>query len=108
MLLPRPEMRIATRRGSGMMRDGPAFVGAPAGRALDRAATASLHNFADAADGFAGGFEICFNGVNILCCDDGDHADAAIEGAHHFRRGEVAALDKQAEKARQRPARSIY
>src|SRR5688500_13397989 len=114
MLLPRPEIRIATRRGSpafrsGMMSDGPVLARAPAaGRAADRAAAPAAFDMADQGDGFAGSLEGLDDRLGFGLGDDRRHADAAVEGPRHFRRGELSAAGKKREDRRQLPAFRIY
>ena len=78
----------------------------PAG-ACDRAAALARFDRADAEDRLAGRFELAATTVRIVGCDDHGHADAAVEGARHFVRRDVAAFLEQGEQRRQRPAAGI-
>ena len=71
--------------------------------AADGAAQVTRFDVADAVDDFAGGFEGMRDGVGVGLADDGDHADAAVEGA-----GKLGGLDRAAglevgEQAREGP-----
>src|SRR3954451_17603124 len=100
MLLPLPEIKIATRRESRMVGRGPVPVGVPRpGTAADGAATRSG-----------------FDPANLECAverarysfrnaglDDHRHADAAIEGSCHFLGRDPSTLLQQLEDRRLLP-----
>src|SRR5687767_4646862 len=85
MLLPRPEISTATRRLSAMVVGrGPVLAGAPGvGRTANGTAALARFDLADPVDGLASLGERLRDGVRIGG-DDGDHADAAIEGPRQF------------------------
>src|SRR3954453_6835930 len=94
MLLPLPEIKMATRRESRMVGRGPVPVGVPRpGTAADGAATRSGFEAADL-ECAAKRARYIFRTFRI---DDYDHADAAIEGARHFLGRDPAALLQQLE-----------
>src|SRR5688572_30350916 len=86
MLLPRPEIRTATRRLSAMVVGrGPGVARAPGfSFALDGAAALAWFDLADPMDGFASLGERIRHGVHVGGGHDGDHADAAIERARQL------------------------
>src|SRR4051794_19107418 len=94
MLLPLPEIKMAPRRESRMVRRGPVPVGVPRpGTAADGAATRAGF---DAADLECAAKRVRYS-LRTFRIDDYDHADAAIEGARHFLRRNPAALLQQLE-----------
>src|SRR4051794_11721942 len=94
MLLPLPEIRIATRHESRIVRRGPMPVGVPhTGTAADGAATPSLLDEANLECAAERGRYI-FRNARV---DAHRHANAAIEGARHFFRRDAAALLQQLE-----------
>ena len=108
MLLPRPEMRIATRRGSRIVSDGPVLGSVPsADLPVHRAAPPALFDAADLKHGFSGAFEFGSDHGGMLGSRDHGHADAAIEGPRELAGGDGPALLKKGEDGRQRPARGI-
>src|SRR5690242_12999613 len=108
MLLPRPEIRIATRRGSGIVVGDPILRRAPAScGAADRAATLPSFDAADAEDGLACAFQLIGHMIDDVLSNDDDHADAAVEGARHLLRSDRAALTQEFEHRRELPTRSI-
>src|SRR5206468_11380592 len=101
MLLPRPEIRMATRFGSRIVRRGPILRGVPcSGSAGHRAAARTFfdppylkHLFVDFA-------ETARNAVRLLSSDDHGHADAAIERPRHLLRSDPACLLEECEDGR--------
>src|SRR5688500_1650749 len=93
MLLPRPEIRIATRFGSAMMALGPVPVRSPTSRgAADGAAPAPGFDPADLDHGLARAFEVPGDFVLEFGAGDHRHSDAAVEGPRHFAGLDAAAL----------------
>src|SRR4051812_16257825 len=100
MLLPRPEIRIATRFGSRMMGRGPSFgVAAPRWGSdtrvtgtTDRASAFTSLNSTNLPVGF-----LCARVTDgelreVVLTDDGNHSYAAVECPYHFLRRDIAAL----------------
>ena len=108
MLLPRPEIRIATRFGSRIVRRGP-ILGAPQVPAWPQTVQPRWPAFdpADLEDRFARAFERAVTASVACRRNDHRHADAAVEGPRHFFRGDPAALLQQREDRRQLPALRI-
>src|SRR6185369_8621114 len=79
MLLPRPEIRTATRFESRMVGGGPAF-------ARDRAAALPGFDAADAKDGFSSPVERSCDPIGLRFAHDQSHSDPAVERARHFLR----------------------
>src|SRR5690348_16394268 len=102
MLLPRPEIRIATRLGSRIVSRGPVLRRVPrAGLAVDGAA--ALTRF-DAPDLHGrGGARRARN----FRRDDHGHADAAVERPRHLLGRDVPAALEEREDRRQLPALGI-
>src|SRR5437763_16549383 len=93
MLLPRPEIRIATRLGSRIVTGGPILSGVPrARRATHVAASLAKFDPPNLDDSFSSSFESIGHGVEFVGLDDRDHADPAIECAGHFFRRDVPGL----------------
>src|SRR5689334_19599433 len=98
MLLPRPEIRTATRFGSRIVRRGPVLGRVPAARpAAHGAAALPFFDAADFEHLLARAFEQGAHCGHFAFRDDRDHADAAVEGPRHFPGGNPAALLKEAE-----------
>src|SRR6478672_13212130 len=98
MLLPRPEIRIATRLTSRIVGRGPVLRSVPrAGLAVNRASARALLDAADLQHRFACTFELGGHGGGKLRSDDQHHADAAIERARHLVGSNRAALLEQSE-----------
>src|SRR6185369_9266796 len=87
MLLPRPEIRTATRFESRMVGGGPAL-------ARDRAAALPGFDPADAKDGFPSPFERSRDPIDLRFADDQGHSDSAVERSRHLlRRYSTARLE---------------
>src|SRR5829696_6377420 len=109
MLLPRPEIRIATDFGSRIVGDGPVSRRIPAACAsLDRAATFAGLDPADAEHDLSCTFERNRDLVGLLLGNHDGHADSAIEGSRHLLRLEVTAFLEKRENQWESPAVRIY
>src|SRR5687768_10200253 len=109
MFEPRPEISTATLLRSAMMGGGPVFAGAPSAvRAADGAAGLARLDAADTVRGFACRTELFDHLRGIGVADDGNHADAAVEGPRQLRRFDRAAGLEESEQRRKRPIVSIY
>src|SRR4051812_37694990 len=101
MFEPRPEISTATRLRSGIVGRGPAAVrpghSAPALPRLDST---------DASNRFPRALELRGHLIRYRSSDDHDHPDAAIEGAYHLLRFDVAAFLQQLEKSGERLIKS--
>src|SRR5690242_6631583 len=105
MLLPRPEIRIATRFGSRIVRCGPILGRVPgAGPACHGAAATSFFDPADPEGSFAGTLDGAHNVVRSVRSDDHDHADAAVESARHFLGCDVSTFLKKCKNRWEFPA----
>src|SRR5437773_4224330 len=101
MLLPRPEIRMATRLGSRIVRRGRAFT-------CDRAPAHALLDPPDLEHGLAGAFEQRCDLRRQFGRNDHRHADAAVESPHHFFGGDLSTGLKHHEYPWQVPALSFY
>src|SRR3569833_3723642 len=103
MFEPRPEIRTATRFFAiGLQLEiERAVIG-------DTLLAASADYAADGADRLAGLGEGLAHRRRILRRDDDDHADAAVEGAQHFLRRDVADLGQPAEHRRRVGLGQVY
>src|SRR5215207_905044 len=82
MLLPRPEIRTATRLGSRMMDRGPVLVRAPAARpAAHRAAALSALDRADSMHRLARLLQLPSDGFGIRLRHDDRHSEAGRRSA---------------------------
>src|SRR5215217_2160458 len=109
ILLPRPEIRIATDFGSRIVGDGPVSRRNPAACAsLDGAATFAGFDPADAEHALSCTFERNRDFVGLLLGNHDGHADSAIEGPRHLLRREVTAFLDKREDQRESPAVRIY
>src|SRR5438552_2537686 len=109
MLLPRPEIRMATRLGSRIMCRGPFSGRVPrSGTPPNGAAPLPRLDTPDFEDGLARTFECIGDGRNLTGADDHRHSNAAVEGARHLFRRDSAALLEEREYARQLPPAGIY
>src|SRR3954470_791559 len=98
MLLPRPEIRIATRLGSRMVGRGPIPIAVPcAGLAADGAAATAFLDSSDLEDCLARALQIVRHAVRRFRRDDHGHADAAVEGPRHLLRRQASALLQERE-----------
>src|SRR5436305_12140267 len=98
MLLPRPEIRMATRLGSCIVCRGPILCGIPAScRPCDGAAALTGFDPADLEHGFACAFEDGRHFICLLRRDDDGHTDPAIEGPRHFLCSDTPTLLQQRE-----------
>src|SRR6185437_15109390 len=104
MLLPRPEIRIATRFGSRIVSRGPVLRGIPrAGLAVDGAAARALFNATDLEDRLLEAENRVSDGLHLAFVGDHRHSDAAVERARHLLRSDSAALLQEREDRRQLP-----
>src|SRR5437764_15464495 len=102
MLLPRPEIKIATRRTSRIVRRGPVLGRVPRrGLAADGAAAPTVSDAADFEQGFPRSFEPRANLFHLFGIDNHRHADPAIECPPHFFRCDVATPMNQRDNRRQ-------
>src|SRR5262245_45928431 len=101
MLLPRPEMRTATRFESRM-------VGRESSCGANAAAAQARLDAADVEYRLARGFERVSNTVRLAAADDGDHSDPAVEGAHHFLGRDLPAGAEFGEDRGQGPPIGVY
>src|SRR5574338_1114351 len=110
MLLPRPEIRTATRFGSRIVRDGPVLGRSPGPRAAANGAASSA--LLDAAD-----LEHSLHLVRVQPLEkrvrfagiyDPRHSDSAVEGARQLLRADPAARLQQREDRGELPFVSIY
>src|SRR5579884_3972522 len=109
MLLPRPEIRTPTRRGSCIVRRGPVLGRVPrAVLAFHRAAAAAGFDSSDLEDALAGAFEVPRDFIQLVRAIDHGHADAAVERARHLFRSDASCILKQREDRRQSPPISVY
>src|SRR5687767_11022204 len=109
MLVPRPEIRMATRVGSRMVAGGPLVIRTPAaGGAAHRAATLAVFDCADAVNRLAAPRQGLGGSIGFGLGDDGHHPDAAVESACHLGCGEGSTLLKASEDRRQGPGCHIY
>src|SRR3954447_19155091 len=96
MLLPRPEIRMATRLGSCIVCRGPILCGIPGScRPCDGAAALTRFDPAELEHGFARAFE---NGRHLrrpFRRDNDGHADPAIEGPRHLLWSDPSSLLQQ-------------
>src|SRR5512139_606621 len=83
MLLPAPEIRIARRMGSGV--------------SVNHDARAARADVADERGALAGAVQQLHRLIGPVGCHHGDHADAAVEGAMHLGRLDVAGGGKPVE-----------
>src|SRR4051794_16360918 len=101
MFDPRPEIRMATRR----------FMASPFKiemAVIDHAVLAGGGNdFAQQHGAFAGLGEDIHDPVDGVGFDDGDHADAAVEGAQQFEFGDAALLGQPLEHRQHRQSCEI-
>src|SRR5450755_1327191 len=101
MLDPRPEIRMATRR----------FMSSPCKiemAVIDHAMFGGgWDHFAQQHDGLAGRRENLGDLLDRIRLHDGDHADAAIEGAQQFEFGDAALLRQPFEHRQDRQPRQI-
>src|SRR5690348_3042417 len=98
MLLPRPEMRIATRFGSRIVRRGPVLGRVPGPRLTGNGAAAGA--FLDAADfecSLAAALEQARHLSRKLRSNHDGHADSAVKRPRHFLGGDVAAFLQERE-----------
>src|SRR5579859_5645005 len=108
MLLPRPEMRIATRLGLRIVGDGPILSGVPnASLAFHSAAAGAFLNPANRKYGFTRTLEIRDNAGDFIGRDNHCHSNPAVERAGHFLRRNSPTFLEQDENAWQRPAANI-
>src|SRR5258708_34106869 len=108
MLLPRPEMRIATQPGLRIVDDGPILGGIPAARlACHRAAARTFLDPADCEYCFAGTFQCLSDRVGLFCTNNHRHSNSAVERPRHFFRRKSTAFLKQRENKREMPAFSF-
>jgi hypothetical protein len=104
MLLPRPEIRIATRFGSRIVGRGPVLWRIPRSRrACDGAAAPAFFDLPNPE-----GVKLFLNRFCILGGDDHNHPNAAIEGPRHFLGLEPSALLKKRENRGQVPPVNVY
>src|SRR5579884_2803941 len=109
MLLPRPEMRMATRFGSRIVGHGPVLRGVPGARvSVDGAAAGALFDAADLEHRLAGALKRRGECLCLFGSDDRGHAYAAVEDPRHFFRSDVSALLEQREDRRQLAPAGIY
>src|SRR5689334_5580410 len=109
MLLPRPEIRTPTRRGSRIVGGRPAFLGVPAtGTAADGAAPRTSFDAADFEYLLAGSLKRFSHAPSQTLRDDRDHADAAVERACHLFRRDPSTQLQKGEDRRQLPTICIY
>src|SRR5438477_5613399 len=101
MLLPRPEIRMATRLGSRIVGCGRAFT-------CDRAPARALLDPPDLEHRLAGAFEQRCDLRRLFGRNDHNHADAAVESPRHFFRRNSSALLKHRKYPRQVPALNFY
>src|SRR6185312_3501485 len=109
MLLPRPEMKMATRFGSRIVGRVPVLRGVPrASLSMNGAATLTLFDAADLQHRLACALKHRLDCICLLGSDDHGHAYAAVEGSRHFLRSNVPALLKQRKDRRQFASAGIY
>src|SRR6185295_18252302 len=105
MLLPRPEIRIATRFGSRIVGRGPVLARAPCScRSVDGAAPLAFLDAADLERGLAGALERVVDLGRILRRDQDSHSDTAVEGPRHFFRSDPPARLQRCENGGQLPS----
>src|SRR5690242_17190396 len=107
MLLPRPEIRIATRLGSRIVRRGPIRGRIPAScRPADGTPSRALLDPTDLEHGLAGTFERRADLCGGVAMHDHSHAHPAVERARHFFSSYPTAALQLAENLRQLPVRN--
>src|SRR4051794_19438624 len=101
MLLPRPEIRTATRFGSRIVGRGPPLAG-------DRAAAPAFVDSPDFDRKFTSFFQRAVDVARTFGRHDVDHANSAIERARHFLRSDPASRLQHGEDRWELPRANIY
>src|SRR6476620_5711272 len=108
MLLPRPEIRIATRFGSRIVSCRQVLQRVPwSGPPVHGAAAFATFDAADLEDGFTSAFEQVRNLVDVFGRNNHRHSDAAVEGSNHLLGDDASSLLEENKNRGQFPSPGI-